>query len=69
MRLLHFLALKPVIFILLVPFPFEGRELTAQEARKAADAVTQLYLNQNYLNSRAVPVTPQPGTTDGVLVI
>lgn len=49
--------------------PFEGRELTAEEVRKAADAVTQLYLNQNYLNSRAVPVTPQPGATDGVLVI
>jgi hemolysin activation/secretion protein len=49
--------------------PFEGREITAEEARKAADAVTQLYLNQNYLNSRAIPVTPQSGATDGVLVI
>ncbi|BAT52095.1 polypeptide-transport-associated domain-containing protein [Nostoc sp. NIES-3756] len=48
---------------------FEGREITAEEARKAADAVTQLYLNQNYLNSRAIPVTPQAGATDGVLVI
>jgi hypothetical protein len=45
--------------------PFEGRELTAEEARKAADAVTQLYLNKNYLNSRAIPVAPQAGTTDG----
>ncbi|WP_066382064.1 ShlB/FhaC/HecB family hemolysin secretion/activation protein [Anabaena sp. CA = ATCC 33047] len=49
--------------------PFEARELTVEEMRKAADAVTQLYLNENYLNSRAIPITPQPGTTDGVLVL
>lgn len=49
--------------------PFEGRELTPEEVRKAADAVTQLYLNQNYLNSRAIPVSPPPGATDGVLVL
>lgn len=49
--------------------PFEGRELTLEETRQVADAVTQLYLNQNYLNSRAVAVTPQPDTTNDVLVI
>ncbi|MDZ7959843.1 MAG: ShlB/FhaC/HecB family hemolysin secretion/activation protein [Aulosira sp. DedQUE10] len=49
--------------------PFEGRELTAEELRQAADAVTQLYLNNNYINSRAIPVTQQPGNTDGVAVI
>ncbi len=49
--------------------PFEGRELTLEEIRKAADAITQLYLNNNYINSRAIPVTQQPGSTDGVVVI
>jgi hemolysin activation/secretion protein len=49
--------------------PFEGRELTIEEIRKAADAITQLYLNNNYINSRAIPVAQQPGTPDGVVVI
>ncbi|MBD2213548.1 ShlB/FhaC/HecB family hemolysin secretion/activation protein [Nostoc linckia FACHB-104] len=49
--------------------PFEGRELTVEDLRKAADAVTQLYLNNNYINSRAIPVTQQAGNTDGVAVI
>ncbi|NKB18869.1 MAG: ShlB/FhaC/HecB family hemolysin secretion/activation protein [Pseudanabaena sp. CRU_2_10] len=49
--------------------PFEGRELTLEEITKVADAITQLYLNNNYINSRAIPVTPQPGSTDGVVVI
>ncbi|BAY08769.1 ShlB/FhaC/HecB family hemolysin secretion/activation protein [Calothrix sp. NIES-2098] len=49
--------------------PFEGRELTIEEIRKAADAVTQLYLNNNYINSRAIPVAQKPGSTDGVVVI
>ena len=48
---------------------FEERELTLEQIRAASDAVTQLYLNQNYLNSRAVSVTPQPDNTDGILVI
>ena len=48
---------------------FEERELTPEQIRAASDAVTQLYLNQNYLNSRAVSVTPQPDNTDGILVI
>ncbi|MBD2168570.1 ShlB/FhaC/HecB family hemolysin secretion/activation protein [Calothrix membranacea FACHB-236] len=49
--------------------PFEGRELTVEDLRKAADAVTQLYLNNNYINSRAIPVTQQAGNTNGVAVI
>ncbi|MDZ8050327.1 MAG: ShlB/FhaC/HecB family hemolysin secretion/activation protein [Aulosira sp. ZfuVER01] len=49
--------------------PFEGRELTLEEIRKAADAVTQLYLNNNYINSRAIPLAQKPGSTDGVVVI
>ncbi|AFZ59682.1 ShlB/FhaC/HecB family hemolysin secretion/activation protein [Anabaena cylindrica FACHB-243] len=48
---------------------FTDKELTQEDIRKAADAVTQLYLNKNYLNSRAVPVTQQPNTTDGIAVI
>jgi len=49
--------------------PFVGRELTIEEIRQAADAVTQLYLNKNYLNSRAIPVAPQGENPDGVVVI
>lgn len=49
--------------------PFEGRELTQEEIVKAADAITQLYLNNNYINSRAIPVAQQPGSADGVVVI
>ncbi|MBW4562862.1 MAG: ShlB/FhaC/HecB family hemolysin secretion/activation protein [Mojavia pulchra JT2-VF2] len=49
--------------------PFEGRELTQEEIAKAADAVTQLYLNKNYINSRAIPVARQLGSTDGVAII
>lgn len=48
---------------------FEERELTLEQIRAVSDAVTQLYLNRNYLNSRAVSVTPQPDNTDGILVI
>lgn len=48
---------------------FEERELTPEQIRAASDAVTQLYLNQNYLNSRAVSITPQSDNTDGILVI
>ncbi|OUL22216.1 peptide ABC transporter permease [Nostoc sp. T09] len=49
--------------------PFEGRELTLEEIRKAADAITQLYLNNNYINSRAIPLAQKPGSTNGVVVI
>jgi hemolysin activation/secretion protein len=48
---------------------FAGRELTIEEIRKAADAVTQLYLNQRYINSRAIAEMQQPNSTDGVVVI
>ena len=48
---------------------FEERELTPEQIKAASDAVTQLYLNQNYLNSRAVSITPQSDNTDGILVI
>ncbi|MBD2488022.1 ShlB/FhaC/HecB family hemolysin secretion/activation protein [Aulosira sp. FACHB-615] len=34
----------------------EGREVTVEELRKAADAITQLYLNQGYITSRAILV-------------
>ncbi|MEO0455606.1 MAG: ShlB/FhaC/HecB family hemolysin secretion/activation protein [Cyanobacteria bacterium P01_A01_bin.114] len=33
---------------------YEGRDLTIQELRQAADAVTQLYLNEGYITSRAI---------------
>ncbi|MCW5313758.1 BamA/TamA family outer membrane protein [Nostoc sp. KVJ3] len=49
--------------------PFEERDLTLEEIRQAADAVTQLYLNKGYINSRAIPETQQPSTADGVVVI
>jgi hemolysin activation/secretion protein len=49
--------------------PFEDRDLTLEEIRQAADAITQLYLNKGYINSRAVPDIQQPSTADGVVVI
>ncbi|MBD0261702.1 MAG: ShlB/FhaC/HecB family hemolysin secretion/activation protein [Tolypothrix sp. Co-bin9] len=49
--------------------PFIGRELTTEEIRQAADKITQLYLNQKYINSRAIPITQQSAITDGVVVI
>ncbi|WP_353929048.1 ShlB/FhaC/HecB family hemolysin secretion/activation protein [Okeanomitos corallinicola TIOX110] len=49
---------------------FINKELTPEEIRKAADAITQLYLNENYLNSRAIPVSQNTeNTKNGVLVI
>lgn len=36
--------------------PLEGRDTTLEELQKVADAITQLYLNQGYLTSRAVLV-------------
>jgi hemolysin activation/secretion protein len=36
--------------------PFAGRSLTLEELRQVADAITQLYLEQGYLTSRAVLV-------------
>ncbi|MEH2163328.1 MAG: ShlB/FhaC/HecB family hemolysin secretion/activation protein [Nostoc sp.] len=49
--------------------PFEERDLTLEEIRQAADAITQLYLNKGYINSRAIPDTKQPSTANGVVVI
>ncbi|QKQ75368.1 ShlB/FhaC/HecB family hemolysin secretion/activation protein [Nostoc sp. TCL240-02] len=49
--------------------PFEERDLTLEEIRQAADAITQLYLNKGYINSRAVPDIQQPNTADGIVVI
>ncbi|BBD60376.1 polypeptide-transport-associated domain-containing protein [Nostoc sp. HK-01] len=34
----------------------EGREVTVEELRKAADAITQIYLDQGYITSRAIVV-------------
>ncbi|MGK7888300.1 MAG: ShlB/FhaC/HecB family hemolysin secretion/activation protein [Leptolyngbyaceae cyanobacterium] len=36
--------------------PLEGRTVTVEALQQAADAITQLYLNQGYLNSRAILV-------------
>ncbi|MBW4615757.1 MAG: ShlB/FhaC/HecB family hemolysin secretion/activation protein [Desmonostoc vinosum HA7617-LM4] len=47
---------------------FVGQNLTPEEILKVADAVTQLYLNKGYLNSRAIP-DPQQPSADGVLTI
>ncbi len=49
--------------------PFEERDLTLEEIRQAADAITQLYLNKGYINSRAVPETQPSSTADGVVVM
>lgn len=49
---------------------FINKELTPEEIRQAADAITQLYLNENYLNSRAIPVSQTvENTQNGVVVI
>lgn len=47
--------------------PFEGRELTKEETRQVADAITQLYLNKGYVNSRAIALTSQSNA--GILEI
>lgn len=49
---------------------FTNQELKPEDILKIADAVTQLYLNKNYLNSRAVPVIQtEENQKHGVLVI
>ncbi|NDJ20633.1 BamA/TamA family outer membrane protein [Nostoc sp. B(2019)] len=48
---------------------FEKRDLTLEEIRKVADAVTQLYLNKGYINSRAIPYIQRSSTTEDVLII
>jgi hemolysin activation/secretion protein len=45
----------------------EGRSVTIEELRKVADAITQLYLDQGYITSRAV--LPDQQITDGVVQI
>ncbi|NEP18958.1 MAG: ShlB/FhaC/HecB family hemolysin secretion/activation protein [Leptolyngbya sp. SIO4C1] len=45
--------------------PYEGRALTLEELRQAADAVTQLYLNEGYITSRAI--LGNQTITDGVV--
>ena len=46
---------------------FEGRIVTLEELRNVADAITQLYLNQGYITSRAILV--DQAVTDGVVQI
>jgi hemolysin activation/secretion protein len=45
---------------------YEGRSLSSEELEGVADAITQLYLNQGYLTSRAVVLQ---GMTNGVVEI
>lgn len=45
--------------------PFIGQSLGIDELRQAADAVTQLYLNEGYITSRAV--LPNQPITDGII--
>ncbi len=47
--------------------PYEGQELSLQDLQRLADELTQLYLNQDYLTSRAI--VPQQDIVDGVVVI
>ena len=49
--------------------PYEGREITLEDLRKAADEITQLYLNAGYITSRAIPKTKQLIRGDGVVEI
>lgn len=45
--------------------PFIGQSLGIDELRQAADAITQLYLNEGYITSRAV--LPNQPITDGII--
>lgn len=47
--------------------PYEGRGLTVDDLNAAADAVTQLYIGQGYITSRAV--LPEQTLTDGTIEI
>jgi hemolysin activation/secretion protein len=49
--------------------PFEGQELTLEELRGVADAVTQLYIDAGYITSRAVLVEQPLLIDDGVVEI
>lgn len=46
---------------------FEGKTLTFEQLREAADAITQLYLNQGYITSRAILASQ--AITSGVVEI
>ncbi|MBD1908751.1 ShlB/FhaC/HecB family hemolysin secretion/activation protein [Trichocoleus sp. FACHB-6] len=46
---------------------FEGRVVTLEELRNVADAITQLYLNQGYITSRAILV--DQAVSDGFVQI
>lgn len=46
---------------------FEGRELTLEELQAAADAITQIYLNDGYITTRALLVDQE--IVDGVVQI
>ncbi|MEM9978647.1 MAG: POTRA domain-containing protein, partial [Cyanobacteria bacterium P01_D01_bin.2] len=45
--------------------PFIGQSLGIDELRQAADSITQLYLNEGYITSRAV--LPNQPITDGIV--
>lgn len=45
--------------------PFIGQSLGIDELRQAADSITQLYLNEGYITSRAV--LPNQPITDGII--
>ncbi|MGP1386397.1 MAG: ShlB/FhaC/HecB family hemolysin secretion/activation protein [Thainema sp.] len=47
--------------------PLEGRQATVAELQAAADQITQLYLDQGYITSRAILVEQE--VTDGVVQI
>lgn len=47
--------------------PLEGRTVTLEDLRQAADRITQLYLNDGFINSRAILVDQV--LTDGVVQI
>ena len=48
--------------------PYEGRTLTLEQLREVADKITQLYLDQGYITSRAI-LTNQVIPPDGVVEI
>ncbi|MGB3636694.1 MAG: ShlB/FhaC/HecB family hemolysin secretion/activation protein [Rivularia sp. (in: cyanobacteria)] len=47
--------------------PVEGRSVTLEELKKVADAITELYLERDYITSRAILVNQK--ITDGVVQI
>ncbi|MEM9214606.1 MAG: ShlB/FhaC/HecB family hemolysin secretion/activation protein [Cyanobacteria bacterium P01_F01_bin.150] len=47
--------------------PLEGQNVTLTELQQAADAITQLYLNEGYLTSRAILIAQE--VVDGVVTI